>query len=124
MEDAVVKNKIIENDLVPENIKGIVAAKESKISISSLTKERVVSLYGLRKERLLHEEGYKKIIIQIEKMLSILKNYRSEIVLMINIVKSDSYVIIFADESVDQILAVLDLTGLGNTTNYLDTLFS
>lgn len=56
-------------------------------------------------------------------MLGNLKAYTQEFLLVINILCPNRYVVVFASETVDQIFEVLDYTGLGNTSNYLESLF-
>lgn len=115
--------KLVESELIPEKIKTAITEKTCKITTSSITKERVVTLYGLRREEHLYDERYKTTNLQIEKMLNNLKNYKGEFLSMINILSPNIYATIFADETLDQIIGVLDLTGLGNTNSYLDSLF-
>jgi len=124
MKEILVIKKILENKLLPEKIKRAMEGGKHKTSVSSITKERVMHLYELRKENNSNDDAYKEVNLEIGKILQYLKSSNYNIILMTNVISPDIYAIIFTDEQADQIIGVLDLTGLGNTSNYSASLFN
>lgn len=112
------------NQPLPERIMRAIKDERCKISASSITAERVINLYGLRKESHSHDPAYKEVNLEIEKFLEYLKNSSDNLVLMINIISPETYAIVFMKEQADQVIGALDLTGLGKTGDYMETLFS
>ena len=123
MKDEVLIEKIRESKLIPEKLKEEISKDACKITSSLITKARVMSLYSLRRDINSRDEKYQGINIQIDRMLSNLTAFPKEFILVINILCPNRYVVVFASETIDHIFEVLDLTGFGNTGNYLESLF-
>jgi hypothetical protein len=124
MKDEEVLAKIRESKLIPEKLRKVIIKGNCKITSSLIAKTRIVSLYSIRRENNLSDERYREVNLQIDRMIGILNTYPQESLLVINILCPDCYVVLFASETIDQIFEILDLTGLGNTSNYLKSLFS
>ena len=122
MNDETLLSLIKESNLIPAQLKEVVVKDGCKITASLITKARITSLYNLRRDGNNADERYREINLQIDRMLGMLRAYPKEVLLVINVLCSDRYLVVFASETLDQIFEIFDYTGLGNTISYLKSL--
>jgi hypothetical protein len=121
-EDTSIK-KLEELQFLPKNLKELIKERVCKITSSIITKERVANLYGLRKQNNIEDDKYSEVIAELNTLLKNLESEKEKIVMMFNIIGSSVYVTIFTNIQVEQIIGILNLTGLGNTDLYMRSQF-
>jgi hypothetical protein len=114
MEINLVKEKILHHKDIPGEIKTAILQNTSKVSAFSMPSERIISLYRIRLDINKDNQAYKKINLEMEKILNFLRNNDQKMVTIISAQSSMLNVGIFTDDNVDRILGILDFTGLGN----------
>ncbi len=123
MGNEIILEKITESNLIPEKVREAILNGDCKITSSLIAKAKIIPIYRIHRDGNRSDERYRKINLQIDKMLSDLVAYSKDFILIINILCPNHYLIAFASESVDHIFEILDFTGLGNTNDYLKSLF-